>query len=159
MAELTHLVVRAVHVIAVATLLGGAVAAWAAVRLDGTDALTVARRYEAAFWGLFGLAAVTGVGNLGALGPPGPTTPWGVTLTWKLGLVLAFLVGSLVRSIAVVRTGTSEGEERDGTADRAEAVDGGPSREAVRRFARRAYGLTALALVAIVVLAEVLAHG
>lgn len=176
MASALHLVVRLVHVLGMAVLLGGAALAWDAFRgagdhdasadaPDGTDAdgndadddsegagesgsgaLRLAGHYEWVFWAAMGLLVVTGVGNLGALGPPGPGTRWGTVLTAKLLVVTAFVLGSFLRTLAVVdlRARASTGP--------ADGADG-------RRFCRRAYAATAWSLVAVVALAEVLAHG
>lgn len=153
MAEVLSLAVRTVHVLAMAALLGGAVATWLVAREGLADPLAVAARYEWAFWGAVGVLVATGVGNLGALGPPGPGSAWGRTLTWKLGLVAAFVLGSLVRTLAVVRATGGAGV---GDATATPAAD---AQSEARTFTRRAYALTAWAVLALVVLAEVLAHG
>ncbi|WP_276270800.1 CopD family protein [Haloarcula litorea] len=144
MAQLVSLAVRTLHVLAVAVLVGGTAALWYGYRSGALSTLAPARTYEWLFWGALGVVVLTGVGNLGALGPPGPGTDWGRTLLLKLLVVLAVVLGSAVRTLAVVRTA-------DGSALRPEAGHPGP-------FAR-AYGATAGALAALVVLAEVLAHG
>jgi hypothetical protein len=92
-----------------------------------------------------GLLVVTGVGNLGALGPPGPATRWGTVLTGKLLVVTAFVLGSFLRTLAV--------------ADLRRLSTGDAAAPRGRRFCRRAYAATAWTLVAVVALAEVLAHG
>ncbi|WP_251342119.1 CopD family protein [Haloplanus halophilus] len=139
MVPLSHLLVRWLHLLAMAVALGGTALAWWVSRTaDATTALVVAGRYEGAFWGALGVLAMTGVGNLGALAPAIPRGPWGAALVAKLGLVLAVLVGSAVRTATVVAA-------RD--------------RDAAAAPLERAYALTAVALVAVVGLAEVLAHG
>lgn len=143
MAPLVSLTIRTLHVVTMAMLVGGSVAVWDGYRSDAVAGLTAARRYEWLFWGAVGILVVTGVGNLGSLGAPGPATDWGRTLLVKLSLVVAFLCGSVVRTLAVVRAG---------------AVDGS-GRTALRRPLARAYGATSAVLLAIVVLAEALAHG
>lgn len=148
MAATTQLVVRTLHVVAMALLFGGAAVAWLVVREDVADPLAVAIRYEWLFWASLGVVVLTGVGNLGAVGAPGPETRWGQTFLVKLLLVVAFAVGSLLRTLAVVRL------------DRSVAVRGRTrSLRPPREWLRRAYAATGWTLVAIVVLGEVLAHG
>ena len=132
-----HLLVRTVHVLGMVALLGGSAFAWYAIRSGDSPSLPV--RYEWLFWGAMGAMLVTGVGNLGALGAPGPGTRWGTILTVKLAFVTAFVVGSALRTLVVVRL-----RERGSTATGA---------------LRQLYGATTLALLVLVVLAEVLAHG
>lgn len=142
---LPHIAIRVVHVLGMALLVGGAVAVWGYYRwlpdgLQSETRLAVAAGYEWLFWGAMGVLVMTGVGNLGALAPglPGPESGWGVTFTVKVIGVLAILVGSIVRTLTIARS-------RGATV--------GP------QWLRRAYGITALALAGVVVLAEVLAHG
>ena len=135
MASTLHLLVRTVHVLGMAMLLGGSAAVWYALRTDrGVPLVT----FEWAFWATFGAMLVTGVGNLGTLGPPGPDTRWGAVLTVKLIVVLAFTLGSGLRTLAVVRL-----------------PGGATGPPALRRL----YGATTATLLLLVVLAEVLAHG
>jgi uncharacterized membrane protein len=136
--------VRSVHVLAAAVAVGGALLVTttvygAATPTDRRSALRIAAAYEYHFWGALGLLAATGVGNLGGLAPAVPGGAWGATLTAKLLVVAAVLVGSLVRTLAVARC---RGENASSTG----AL--GP-----------AYALTTVALGAALVLAEVLAHG
>ncbi|MFD1597443.1 CopD family protein [Halobellus rarus] len=142
MAGALHLLVRLAHVLGMAVLLGGAVAAWQALRIGNRDPRPVLRRYEWLFWGALGVSIATGVGNLGTLGPPGPTTRWGSILTFKLLVVAGVVVLSAVRSLAVGRLG-----------------DSGAVRSIARGRLRVLYAATGWALGAIVALAEVLAHG
>jgi len=142
MAPLASLAIRTLHVLAVATLFGGAVVAWGGYWTAALDDVTPARQYEWLFWAAFGVLVLTGVGNLGALGPPGPTTDWGRALLGKLLAVGGFVTASAVRTLLVVR-----------------AADATAPTDAVRRTLSRAYGLTAAALALVVVFAEVLAHG
>ena len=132
-----HLLVRTVHVLGMVALLGGSAVTWYGLRSG--DAPSLPARYEWLFWGAMGAMLVTGVGNLGALGAPGPATRWGTTLTVKLAVVLAFVGGSALRTLVVVRL-RERGVTTTGTL-------------------RRLYGATTLALLVVVVLAEVLAHG
>lgn len=143
MATALHLAVRLVHVLAMAVLVGGSLAAWILARDRGD--LAWFTRYEWAFWVGLAVLAATGVGNLGALGAPRPGTEWGRTFTWKLGAVSVLVLGSIVRSLGVLQIYTLEG--RSGEIGQK------------YNFLRRSYSLTAALLIAIVVLAEVLAHG
>jgi uncharacterized membrane protein len=140
MATTLHLAVRLVHVLAMAVLLGGSLAAWVLARNRG--ALTWFTHYEWAFWVGLAVLAATGVGNLGAIGAPGPKTAWGRTFTWKLGAVTVLVLGSIVRSLGVLRIHAFEGRN-----------------SRYYNFLQRSYILTTALLTAIVVLAEVLAHG
>ncbi len=152
------MVVRWLHVVAAAVVLGGAGLAWwmvrDATRTDdpnrATAALSVSRAYEWGFWAALGIVVATGVGNLGALSPtvPGPDTDWGTTLSLKLVLVLTLLVGSVVRTILVA--GLSE-----------HTAETAPEQPNSRRLVvlRPAYAITTFWLLAIVGFAEVLAHG
>lgn len=145
----THLAVRWIHVLAMATLFGGAVLCWGLLRRDDVRRrspwLRVAATYEWLFWAGAGLVVLTGIGNLGALAPalPAPGTAWGAAFSVKLAGVLALLLGSLVRTVGVVwllRTPTR------------------PPMAALYRLAT-GYGATAFLLVGVVAAAEVLAHG
>ena len=148
----THLAVRLAHVLAMATLFGGALLCWWLLRragsleVDSSSSLDVAATYEWLFWAGGGLAGLTGVGNLGALAPavPGPSTAWGTAFSVKLVGVLVLFLGSLVRTLGVV-----------GLAGRDRSV---PTETAHARL-RSAYAATALLLLTIVTLAEVMAHG
>jgi putative copper export protein len=135
------LAVRTLHVLTMAVLVGGTLAVWYGYRTEAVTDPSLARRYEWSFWAALGVLVVTGVGNLGAVGAPGPATAWGRTFLVKLVLVLAVVVGSAVRTLAVVHV----------TDDPAGAVQS--------PVVGRLYGATTVALVAVVVLAEVLAHG
>jgi hypothetical protein len=159
MAELlgvpTHAVVRWLHLVAMAVLVGGAAMVWGSLRVgvgemegdgegkkDGDrSGLAVAATYEWLFWGALGVIVLTGVGNLGALAPfvPGPSTGWGTVFAVKLAAVGGLLVGSLVRTLGVLRWRTPGPTDGDRL--------------------RRTYVATTLYLVALVGLAEVLAHG
>ena len=146
MAASLTVAVRTLHVLGMAVLLGGAAAVWYLARTEGAsggstgraDLGALATGYEWVFWGAVGVVVVTGVGNLGAVGAPGPETRWGAIFFGKLLVVVGFVLGSVVRTVAVAR------------------LDGAPVRAA---FCRRAYGATTGVLLALVVLAEVLAHG
>ena len=102
-----HVTIRWVHVAAMATAFGGAITVLAlATRPAGDPAsavLSVAIRYEWMFWAAAGVLVMTGIGNLAAFGADlsGPSTPWGTTLVLKLGSVLALVILSLPRTLAV----------------------------------------------------------
>lgn len=140
--------VRFVHVLAMATMLGGAALTWAATERiadeERSALVSVAWTYERAFWVAASVAVATGVGNLGAMAPavPGPGTGWGLAFAVKLGGVVVLLVGSLFRT-AVVWTGRR---------------DPGDPAAPVTPFRTLYAGTTAL-LVGVVLLAEVIAHG
>lgn len=138
------LVVRWAHVLGMAVLVGGAVLTWALFRRD--EPRGAAATYEALFWAGAGLLVATGVGNLGTLAPaiPGPGTPWGLALALKLVAIVGLLVGSAVRTLAVVRWLAADAASLDATA--------------ARRLAG-SYAATAGYLLLVVALAEVLAHG
>jgi len=132
--------VRWLHLAAMAVALGGAGLAWAVSHTaDAETTLTVAATYEPAFWAALGTLVMTGVGNLGALAPAIPRGRWGTALLAKLGLVLALLLGSVVRT-AAVRVA------RDAATPATAALE-------------RGYAATTLALLTAVALAAVMAHG
>lgn len=145
-----HLLVRLVHVLAVAVLLGGAVLAWATLaraddrRGSAREALSVAASYEWLFWGAVGVVVATGVGNLGAFAPgvPGPGTNWGGTFAVKLLVVVGLLAFSAGRTVLVRLVASRADAARTAT---------GPLGSA--------YAITAVVLAVALALAEVLAHG
>jgi hypothetical protein len=141
MSQSLHLAIRTLHVLGMALVLGGAVGVWAAARRAVSDLRTLATTYEWLFWAAIGVVVLTGVGNLGALGAPGPSTRWGTTFLLKLPLVIALVVGSAIRTLALVRADPT-------------VPDG-----ALAAWGQRAYGLTTVVLLGLVVVAEVLAHG
>jgi putative copper export protein len=106
--------------------------------------LGVAVRYEWLFWAAAGVLAMTGIGNLASFGAAllGPATNWGTTLLLKLGSVLALVVLSLPRTLAVARISASS----DATTASVVTV-------------RNLYGATAGAFAVILALAVWLAHG
>ena len=144
-----HVAIRWVHVAAMATAFGGAITVLALSTRPGTDSagavIAVAVRYEWLFWAAAGVLAMTGIGNLAAFGAAllGPATNWGATLLLKLGSVLALVVLSLPRTLAVARI--------SGTA-------GGTAPGSVTTL-RNLYGATTAAFAAILALAVWLAHG
>lgn len=163
MGALTSLAMRTLHVLTVTVLVGGSAAAWYGYRSGAITDLAAADRFEWLFWTGIGALVLTGVGNLGALGPPGPTTDWGRTLLVKLTLVVVLVCGSAVRTMVVVRAREAARPVADGGRE----CDGGPADEGRnspspvphREVLSKAYGATTGLLLALVVLAEVLAHG
>ncbi len=145
--HVVHLAIRWLHVAAMATAFGGAVSVFALSArpspASATAILGVALRYEWLFWGAAGVLAMTGIGNLASFGAAllGPATNWGTTLLLKLGSVLALVVLSLPRSLAVARL--------TAWADRPGLVV----------TLRNMYGATAGAFAVILGLAIWLAHG
>jgi hypothetical protein len=141
---------RAIHLVGMAVLLGGAVL----VALRGTGRadrawLREAQRYEWFFWAAMLLQVISGIGNLGVRGAgvPGPEQPWGALLYLKLVLVLLLLLASLVRSTAVARLLAAEVLIGEAPAEQGQARVG------------LAYGAT-VALLGLIVLAAVrMAHG
>lgn len=108
-----HVAIRWAHVAAMATAFGGAITVFAlSTRSGGTSpsaVMAVATRYEWLFWAAAGVLAMTGIGNLAAFGAAllGPSTDWGATLTLKLGSVLALIILSLPRTLALARMSAS----------------------------------------------------
>jgi hypothetical protein len=143
-AQVVHLAIRWLHVAAMAVAFGGAALVLAAGwrgRLADAALVQIASSYEWVFWGAAGVLAMTGIGNLGAFGAdlPSPATPWGATLQLKLAFVLALVVLSLPRTIAIA------------------ALAARPA--AAARAVRRLYGGTAAAFAIILAAAITLAHG
>ncbi len=144
-----HVATRWLHVAAMATAFGGALTVLAlSVRPNGGTAaavLGVALRYEWMFWGAAGLLAMTGIGNLAAFGGAllGPATNWGTTLLLKLGSVLALVILSLPRTLAVARMSAQTRATAAGSVV----------------TLRNLYGATASAFAVILAFAIWLAHG
>ena len=144
-----HVAIRWLHVAAMATAFGGAVTVLtlsARPGIESTNAVVaVALRYEWLFWAAAGVLAMTGIGNLAAFGAAllGPATNWGVTLLLKLGSVLALIVLSLPRTLAVSRISATSGAIASGSIN----------------TLRNLYGVTAAAFAVILALAIWLAHG
>jgi putative copper export protein len=142
-----HVAIRWLHVTAMATAFGGAVTVLALSIRPAADSakevLDVAMRYEWLFWAAAGVLAMTGIGNLAAFGAAllGPATDWGMTLMLKLGSVLALVVLSLPRTLAVTR------------------MSAGPVAPSVMIAVRNLYGATTGAFAAILAMAIWLAHG
>jgi uncharacterized membrane protein len=148
-----HLLIRYVHVAAMALMLGGPLLLWwLAGRAIDTEAdtherllLLGAQRYEWLFWFALGVSVMTGVGNLGTFGLalPGPASAWGMKFSAKIGLVLLFILLSLVRTLLITSTNT-------------EPAKAPRSR---RAMVRNVYGGTAVSVLVILFLAVSLAHG
>lgn len=143
------LAVRWLHVAAMAFIGGGALLLWLALRdrtapgwnrLEGGGLVRAAIAYERGFWIAAGLLVLTGVGNIAAFGTAlqGPASGWGMTLIWKLAVVVALLGLSTVRSLVVAR------------------IEGAP---AGARVLAPMFGATAVVVAAIVGLASYMAHG
>jgi putative copper export protein len=149
--HLLHLAIRWLHVAAMATAFGGALmvlALSARTRNGALDSalVEVALRYEFMFWLAAGILAMTGIGNLAAFGSglPVPRTDWGTTFELKLGFVLALVVFSLPRTLALARLGRSTAQ---------------PLGAALQIRIRSMYGATAAAFAVALGLAIWLAHG
>ncbi|MFB6199004.1 MAG: CopD family protein [Halobacteriaceae archaeon] len=141
MAAVLHLLVRFIHIVGMAILVGGTLFTWITIRTTQLSTVLL-RKYEWAFWGTLGVMVITGVGNIGARGAPGPATQWGTLLTAKLTLVLLFTLGSILRTLTVLRL-----SKRQPIPDRGTTL------------LRQSYAATAGALLLIAAVAEVLAHG
>ena len=104
----------------------------------------MAIRYEWMFWAAAGVLVMTGIGNLAAFGADlsAPSTPWGTTLALKLGSVLALVILSLPRTLAVARMSHAAGT----------------TPPTIVRL-RNLYGATTAAFAVILGLAIWLAHG
>ena len=136
------LLIRWFHVVAMATILGGALLVlWLAARGTSTTVIDVAVRYEQLFWAALGVIVMTGVGNLGAFGLalPAPSTNWGGTFIAKITAVVLLIALSLPRSLVVAR------------------LAGGA--EAPTTTIRWLYSATAAGVAGIAALAVWLAHG
>ena len=132
------LVIRLLHVLSVGGLLGGTAVIWLAFRVDDGISVPLLSWFEGIFWGAIGMIVFTGLGNLAAFGVPDPDTTRGVVLTLKLGCLLLIVVGSVVRTFAVVQLSR-----------------GGVSNVTTPRL-RWLYALTGWSVVALVLIAGVL---
>ncbi|EMA30039.1 DUF2214 family protein [Halobiforma nitratireducens] len=143
MAVSEYLLVRTLHVLAASMALGGSVVLWLAFRVADDVSVTLLSWFEGLFWGTAGLLVFTGLGNLVAFGVPDATTTRGTALTLKLGVLLVLVLGSIVRTFAVVRYERLEVCAVDADDDRL----------------RWLYAGTGWCLAAVVVLAGVIARG
>ena len=151
--QFLSLVIRWLHVGAMAAVLGGALLLlFLAVETPHDHEaehdsllLRTAEAYEWLFWAAVGLLVATGVGNLGALGDdlPDDGTVWGRKLTAKLLTLLALLTFSIVRTSFVARL----------------TLGPAPALTAGRATLRTLYAGTALLLVTVLSIALSLAHG
>jgi hypothetical protein len=142
----THLAIRWLHVGGMAIAFGGAVLVLAFAirgRTAGAAVLQIAASYEWLFWGAAGVLAMTGIGNLGAFGTslPDPATEWGRTFQLKLVVVIALVLVSIPRTLAVAALAATAPAER------------------VLGVVRRLYGGTSAIFALILALAITLAHG
>ena len=145
--------VRWLHVSSVAFVFGGALLIFVLLHFVSGNRDASARRtlfdliraFEWGSWASLGVVVATGVGNLAHFGAslPEPRSEWGKELTLKLGLVLAFLAFSAVRTLAV----TAAANRPD--------VSAAPKLE--RRLGMM-YGVTSALVGAIVAVAVALAH-
>jgi putative copper export protein len=147
--NVVHVAIRWLHVAAMATAFGGALTVLALSTRPTVDSasavIAVAIRYEWIFWAAAGVLAMTGIGNLAAFGAAllSPATDWGETLLLKLGSVLALVVLSLPRTLAVARISASSG----------------PIGQSSVTTLRNLYGATTGAFGVILAMAIWLAHG
>jgi putative copper export protein len=137
-----HLLLRMVHVVTAAIVVGVPVTL-AVVLCSSPPAEVIARvggPIERLQWAALGVMVATGVGNLAAFGGGLPSfdSRWGRTLTIKLAMVVGLLMVSAVRTFVV-------------------ATHSMP-RTAPQRLSDW-YAITGAAAVAVVVAAELLAHG
>lgn len=144
MSTALHLAVRTVHLLSMVALVGVSAVAWYAFRTTVPPARARLLRVECVFWGLLGLLLATGVGNVGSLGAPGPGTRWGGLLATKLLVVLGVVLGSFLRTSLVLRAPAGTDLRR---------------KPAFGTILEGSYLATTVSLLAVVVLAEVLAHG
>jgi uncharacterized membrane protein len=142
-AHALSVVVRWLHVLAMAVALGGSALIALAIRSSRSDATELLVAYERAFWIAAGVLAMTGVGNAASFGIelPAPASAWGATFTLKLVSVVGLALFSLPRSIVVAR------------------LENGAHADASRALLANLYRGTALWLVLTLALAVWLSHG
>jgi hypothetical protein len=146
------ILIRWLHVAAMAVALGGAALVTALVfdRQRGVGGggalLEAAERYEWFFWAALGVLAMSGIGNVAALGSGLPTagTGWGATFVLKLLGVVALALLSVPRTLVVVQL---------------RALDSGSIAAAFTRTLQWLYAGTVAGLAAILAFAVWLAHG
>jgi uncharacterized membrane protein len=144
--------VRWLHVTAVAFVFGGALLIFILLYFASGNRDASARRmvfdlmraFEWGSWASLGVVVATGVGNLAHFGEglPEPEDRWGKQLVLKLGLVAAFLLFSVVRTLTVTNAASRPIEEA-------------PKHQ---RTLGSLYGVTAAAIASIVGVAVALAH-
>jgi uncharacterized membrane protein len=145
--------VRWLHVTSVAFVFGGALLIFILLHFATANRDASARRllfdlmraFEWGSWASLGVVIATGAGNLAHFGEslPEPRSEWGRELTLKLGLVLAFLVLSAVRTLTVTTAASRPEDALTGKAERNLAT---------------LYGVTAATVGSIVAVAVALAH-
>ncbi len=105
--HLLSFVIRCIHVMSMAFMLGGAILCWGLSRPDAPTPdqyprllVLVTQKYEFFFWTAIGIQIITGIGNIGAIGTGllGPTSAWGLKLTIKLFAFLLLMLLSLPRT-------------------------------------------------------------
>jgi putative copper export protein len=96
-------ILRAIHVLSMAILVGGPLAV--SIMLRAPVNVATLLRLEKWIWAAAGLIVLTGIGNVGYLGSafPAPTTPRGAWFLLKFALVALLLVLSLIRTMACIR--------------------------------------------------------
>ncbi len=147
--HLLSFIIRCIHVLSMAFMLGGAILCWGLSR-PGAPApeqyprllLLATQKYEFFFWTAIGIQLITGIGNIGAIGTGllGPTSAWGLKLTIKLFAFLLLMLLSVPRSTFNARLNQALPVVRPG-------------------LFRALYAGTALYVAGIIILAVALAHG
>ncbi len=151
--HLLSFVIRCIHVMSMAFMLGGAILCWGLSRPSDPPPeqyprllLFVTQKYEFFFWTTIGIQIITGIGNIGAIGTGllGTNSSWGLKLTIKLFAFLLLMLLSLPRTTFNARLNPAQE----------------PAASIVRPTVFRAlYASTSLYIAGIVVLAVSLAHG
>ncbi len=149
--HLLSFIVRWIHVVSMALLLGGGIPVLLFAldsKKPGQPSLLAAlvAKYESVFWFAIGIQVITGIGNLGSFGAglPDVHSLWGAKLLVKLVVVTLFVGFSLVRTLLTTRLGF--------------CINSMPAARSAKTY-EGVYGISALLLVAIVLMAEALAHG
>jgi uncharacterized membrane protein len=145
--------VRWLHVSSVAFVFGGALLIFILLHFASGNRDASARRvlfdlmraFEWGSWASLGIVVATGVGNLAQFGEglSDPRSEWGREFTLKMVLVMAFLLFSAVRTLAVTTVASRPDESL--------------TPKLYRRFGTL-YGITAALVGAIVGVAVALAH-
>lgn len=137
-----HLLVRIVHVVTAAVVVGVPVTLAVILRVSPLPEVIarVGGAVERLQWAALGVMVATGVGNLAAFGDglPAFDSRWGRTMAVKLAMVLGLLMVSAIRTFVVASHSM---------------LHTSPQRVADW------YAITGAAAVLVVVVAEVLAHG
>jgi hypothetical protein len=137
-----HLLVRIVHVLTAAVVLGVPVTLAVMLRISPRSEVIarVGGSFERLQWAALGVMVATGVGNLSASdeGLPPFDSRWGRTMTVKLAMVLGLLMLSAIRTFVVASHSMPH---------------------ASPRRVSDWYAITGTAAVLVVVASEVLAYG